>query len=177
MPRLLKLDGDDRPTFPEDDWSLVEASETAFADLPPGKVIVPLGLWQRDADALRGRSREGGAIGVWLDAGDEAEALAADLQDLALVALDFPNFADGRSLSNAVLLRTRHGWEGELRAIGDVQRDLLASMRRCGFDAFALREDLDPEAAAAALHVMSDHYQGDVREPRPAFLRVDRPAS
>ncbi|HSG89143.1 MAG TPA: DUF934 domain-containing protein [Pseudomonadales bacterium] len=177
MPRLLKLDDGDRPIFPEDAWTLVEAADTAVADLPAGDLIVPLALWQRDADALRARSGAGSAVGVWLDAHEEAETLATDLQGVALVALNFPNFADGRNLSNAVLLRTRHGWQGELRAIGDVHRDLLAAMRRCGIDAFALNEDLDPEAAAAALRVMSDHYQGDVREPRPAFLRVERPTA
>ena len=118
-----------------------------------------------------------GDLGVWLDSDQEAEAIADDLPLLAIVALNFPVFSDGRSLSNAVLLRTRFGWRGELRAIGDVQRDQLAYMRRCGFDAFAIRADLDPEAAAAGLRVMSDHYQGDVHEPRPAFLRMDRPAA
>lgn len=170
MPRLLRLGADGRPAFTEDGWTLVEDADLSLDALPAGELIVPLALWQQHGAALTER----GPVGVWLDAAEEAEALAEDLQAFTVIALAFPNFADGRNLSNAVLLRTRLGWTGELRAIGDVQRDQLAYMRRCGIDAFAIREGLDPEAAAAGLFVMSDHYQGDVLEPRPAFRRDQR---
>jgi uncharacterized protein (DUF934 family) len=58
--------------------------------------------------------------------------------------LNFPAFTDGRNYSNARLLRDRYGFKGELRAIGDVLRDQLFFMHRCGFDAFAMRADKDP---------------------------------
>jgi uncharacterized protein (DUF934 family) len=105
------------------------------------------------------------------------ETLADDLHLLDLVGLHFPVFSDGRGLSSAVLLRDRHDYRGEIRALGDVQRDQLHYMRRCGIDAFAVRADLDPEEEAAGLFVMNDHYQGDSLEPRPAFVRLRRPAT
>jgi uncharacterized protein (DUF934 family) len=173
MPRLLELDADGRPAVVDDRWHWVEAKDAALADLPAGDVIVPLPLWLAEADALRARD---GAVGVWLDVDEEAETLDGALDGLGLIGLHFPVFTDGRNLSNAVLLRARLGWTGPLRALGDVQRDQLSYMRRAGIDSFAVRGDLDPEAAAAGLHVMSTYYQGDVHEPRPLHRRAERRA-
>ena len=106
-----------------------------------------------------------------LGAGEEPEAIAADLEHLALVAVHFPKFSDGRGLSTARLLRERYGYEGEVRAVGDVLRDQLPFLERCGFDAFALRDDQDPVAALAAFADLSDAYQGTVTEPLPLFRR------
>jgi uncharacterized protein (DUF934 family) len=133
-----------------------------------GGLIVPLALWRlRRADLLD----RAAPVGVRLAPDEGAEAIAADLEHLALVAVHFPKFADGRGLSTARLLRERYGYQGEIRAVGDVLRDQLAFLERCGFDAFALREDQDPEAALAAFDELSDAYQGTVGEPRPLFRR------
>nr|WP_310638858.1 DUF934 domain-containing protein [Burkholderia gladioli] len=85
--------------------------------------------------------------------------------------MDFPRFGDGRGYSTAHLLRNRHGWTGELRAIGDVLRDQLNYMSRCGFDAFAVRADRDPHDALNAFTEFSERYQGAVDDAVPLFRR------
>lgn len=172
MQRLLRLEADGRPAFVEDRWTWVEDAGTRVDALPDGPVLVPLALWQAETDALRSR----GEVGVWLAPHEECETLAADVADLPVIGIHFPVFTDGRGLSTAALLRTRLGFRGELRALGDVQRDQLAPMRRCGIDAFRIRPDLDAEHAAAGLEVMTHHYQGDALDPRPLFRRVARAA-
>ena len=133
-----------------------------------GPVVVPLSLWQSDREALLARRER---IGIWLKPDDDPAALAEDLAHLALIAVHFPKFADGRGYSTAFLLRTRHGYKGELRAIGDVGRDQLFLLKRCGFDSFALSPHRDPEAALASLDDFSLRYQGSVDDPLPLFRR------
>ena len=78
---------------------------------------------------------------------------------------------DGRGYSIARLLRERYGWRGELRAIGDVLRDQLFYLTRCGFDAFELRAGQDAQAALTALADFSEAYQSSVERPQPLFRR------
>ena len=101
--------------------------------VPPGDVIISLTRFQAEGEALLG---EGRAVGVRLESHEEVEALAYDLPQLAVVALAFPKFGDGRAFSYARLLRERFGYGGEIRAVGDVSRELAGQMVRCGFDAF-----------------------------------------
>jgi uncharacterized protein (DUF934 family) len=147
MPQLIK----DR-ALREDAWSLVRELEAA---LPTGPAIVPLATWKAQRDALLAR----GEVGVWLAPADDPADLAADVAQLALVAVDFPQFTDGRGYSTARLLRQRYGFKGELRAIGDIQRDQLAYLAQCGFDAFAIRDGKDARDALAGLADFSDGYQ------------------
>ncbi|WP_193075422.1 DUF934 domain-containing protein [Pseudomonas sp. FME51] len=152
----------------EDAWQLLP-KDTNTDDLTnTGNIIVPLALWFEHAHALKARD---GGLGVWLDADEEAEGIADDLRHFQVIALNFPVFSDGRSYSNARLLRDRYGYEGELRAIGDVLRDQLFFMHRCGFDAYALREDHDPHAALASLNDFSEVYQASTDQPLPLFRR------
>ena len=72
------------------------------------------------------------------------------------------------------MLRTRFGFTGELRAIGDIRRDWLSYMRRCGFDSYQMSNDEDAERAIDSLVVMSDYYQGSVVEPTPLYRRKQR---
>ncbi|WP_225774239.1 DUF934 domain-containing protein [Pseudomonas sp. Marseille-Q5115] len=130
--------------------------------------IVPLNLWREHAHALKARD---GGLGVWLDADEEAEEIGEDAGQFQVIALNFPAFTDGRSYSNARLLRDRYGFKGELRAIGDVLRDQLFYMHRCGFDAFAVRPDKDPYEALESLKDFSVTYQAASDEPRPLFRR------
>jgi len=108
---------------------------------------------------------------VWLDANEGPEAIAADLQRFAIIAVNFPKFGDGRGYSIARLLRERYRYTGELRAIGDVLHDHLHFMKQCGFDAFVLREDQDAGEALSALDTFSDGYQTSVLRPVPLFRR------
>ena len=140
----------------------VSPGEDGFVpDFPRGAdLIVPLALWRLRRDDLLHHT---GGVGVWLDAGDDPEAIALDLHRLDLVAVNFPKFSDGRGFSTARLLRERYGFEGELRAIGDVGRDQLAFLERCGFDAFQLRDGVDARRALASFDEVSVEYQADAR--------------
>lgn len=120
--------------------------------------------------------------GLLLDSSDEP---AAEFISAPLIAINFPAFNDGRGLSLAVLLRTRFGYAGELRAVGDVHPDIIHYMKRCGFDTFQMPEnrvlpaanDADSEDTGAnTLAPYSDYYQASVLNPQPAFRRVRRGA-
>ncbi|MCE6982636.1 DUF934 domain-containing protein, partial [Pseudomonas frederiksbergensis] len=105
------------------------------------------------------------------DADEEAEEIGEVANQFQVIALNFPAFTDGRNYSNARLLRDRYKFTGELRAIGDVLRDQLFYMKRCGFDAFALRADKDPVEALQSLQDFSVTYQAATDEPQPLFRR------
>jgi uncharacterized protein (DUF934 family) len=150
----------------QDNWRLLEAEEGSSIPAS-GDIIVPLDLWQASWAALRGRT---GRVGVWLRSDQGPERLVDQLNELTLVAVSFPKFTDGRGYSIARLLRERYGFKGELRAIGDVQRDQLSLLERCGFDAFELKEG-DAEAALSAFAEMSEAYQASVERPQPLFRR------
>jgi uncharacterized protein (DUF934 family) len=158
----------------EDSWTVVRAAEDGtlpeVAALPAGKIIVPLALWLAHRDALVA-SRSKDDLAVWLEPDSEPADIAADFDKLALIAVDFPVFRDGRGYSTARLLRERYGYKGELRAIGDVLRDQLRFYERCGFDAYALRADKDIHDALKAFTEFTVQYQGAFDEPAPLFRR------
>jgi uncharacterized protein (DUF934 family) len=112
--------------------------------------------WSSERDMLLGRN---GPIGLRL-ANDVAPlSLAPDVERFDLIALSFPNFGDGRAFSQARLLRSRLRYKGELRATGDVLRDQLLFMRRCGIDAFELPERALAENWLAAFDEFDLFYQ------------------
>ena len=152
MPQLIK----DR-ALAADRFALVREA-TSLAEVRAVPAIVPLALWRAERAALLAR----GDVGVWLAPTDDPGTVAEDLAALAVVAVDFPKFTDGRGYSIARLLRDRYGYTGELRAIGDVLRDQLFALAECGFDAFALRADRDAAAALASL----DDFAGCTRRLR-----------
>lgn len=103
--------------------------------------------------------------GVWLDSHEEVEALADQLDDIPVVALNYPAFTDGRAYSSANILRRKLGFAGEIRAIGDVRIDQLEQMSRCGFDAYQLTDNQDAEKAVGVLIKGFSHsYQATARE-------------
>jgi uncharacterized protein (DUF934 family) len=153
-----------------DPWQLLSA---APGDAPPalpaaGDIIVPLAAWRSSRQALFVRA---GRLGVWLDSHEQPQAVADDLDVFGVVAVRFPTPTDGRGYSTARLLRERYGYRGELRAFGAVLRDQLLDLARCGFDAFALRAEEDPQAALAAFGDFSEAYQASVERPLPLFRR------
>lgn len=159
-----------------DEWNLIRLGEGQTAAdivLPAGKLIVPLAVWQQRRDELLQRD----GLGIWLADIEGPELVADDLSRFAVVAVDFPKFANGRGYSTAALLRTRYGYRGELRAIGDVLRDQMFYMARVGFDAFAIRSDRSIEDALAALNDFSVTYQTSSDEAQPLFRRVQRVAA
>lgn len=148
----------------EDRWRHVADD----AELPAGPVIVSLARWRKERDALVDR---GGPLGVRLPNTANVADLAEDLSWLDVVALEFPKFADGRAYSQARLLRERHGYRGEIRAVGDVLRDQLFFMARSGFDAFEPRADRSLEDALEAFGEFTVTYQPAADQPLPLYRR------
>ncbi len=153
---------------------LAEGETPETVALPAGKIIVPLAVWKARRAELEPRGAE---VGVWLAGNEDPAALAPDLARLAVVAVNFPKFADGRGYSIAALLRTRYGYAGELRAIGDVLRDQFFFLTRCGIDTLQPKEgkydDAQLEAALASLKDFAEPYQGAV-DRGPLFRRESR---
>ncbi len=166
MKRLIK-DG----AIVEDRWTHLDDAVPVPAE---GDVIVSLARWMRDRATLAGRN---GGIGVRLGGADSPSVLKDDLARLGVIALAFDTFKDGRAFSHARLLRERYRYTGELRAVGDVLRDQLFFMRRCGIDAFELRADRSAEDALAAFRELSVAYQGATDDRRPLSRRAHRPAA
>jgi uncharacterized protein (DUF934 family) len=152
----------------DNQWQRLEADALENGVPAQGKIIVPLAYWQENRDALIAR----GDVAVWLAPGEEPKDLEDDLASLPLVAIHFPAFKDGRGYSYARELRTRYNFEGEVRATGDVLRDQLFYMTRCGFNAFEIRADRSIEEALQGLKDFSVTYQADVNEPRPIYRRA-----
>ena len=157
----------------DDEWSVLRLDEGQAPEsvvVPEGKVIVPLSVWQAQRGTLAARAE----LAVWIASHERAEAIRDELDQFALIAVDFPKFSDGRGYSIAYNLRKRFGYQGELRAIGDVLRDQLFQMLRTGFDAFSTRPDRNIHDALKGLTVFSETYAASVDTPLPLFRRVQR---
>ena len=150
-----------------DRWTLLPDAYS-LTDLPDGiPLIVPLTLWEAERRALLVR----GEVGVLLAPDDDPEAIAGDVGVLPVIAIDFPQFTDGRGYSTARLLRERHRYQGELRAVGDVLRDQIYALAECGFDAFVIRADRSAADALEGLRDFTGLYAATVRNPQPWFRR------
>ena len=126
------------------------------AELPgEAPVLVSAARFLEDPEGLLKR----GKVGVIWPNSRDLDDLVPYLDRLALVALVFPSFRDGRAYTQARLLRERHGYEGELRATGQVLRDQFVFMLRAGFDAFDVRKQADAEAFGEAARRYSVFYQ------------------
>ncbi len=100
-----------------------------------------------------------GRLGVRIGPTDPVAALEQDFLRISLVAIEFGGLAEGRGYSQAQLLRKRYKFTGELRAVGNIQRDQLFYLARCGFDAFELPPQTDLEAVLPAFDEFSVAYQ------------------
>lgn len=136
--------------------------------LPPAPVLVSLPYFLEHRDAVLAHPH---AKGVQLKPDQSPELLGDHVRQLDLIAIDFPAFADGRGYSHAWLLRNRLGYTGELRATGDVFKDNLYYLSRCGFDSFAVRADKDISLALRGLDDFSENYQASTDQPLPLFRR------
>lgn len=154
-----------------DSWQILdlaagESPETVA--LPEGDVIFPLAVWQARKDEIVSRP----TIGLLLQPADRVEDVAGDLASFNLIAVNFPKFVDGRGYSTAALLRQRHGYTGELRAVGDVLHDQLFFMRRVGFDSYALKDGKSLDyAITAGFKPFTEAYQGATDQAQPYFRR------
>jgi uncharacterized protein (DUF934 family) len=160
---LIKVDGD-QAVLVDDGFVLLGEEDPA----PDGAdVIVSLARFQSEGDSLMACGRR---VGVRLQPSEEAEALAYDLPRLAVVELRFDKFRDGRPYSNAVLLRQRYGYAGELRAVGDVLREQAQFMLRCGFDAFAPSDGSGPQDWITATRRYRHVYQAGADHRTPIYV-------
>jgi uncharacterized protein (DUF934 family) len=145
----------------QDHWIHLKDDE----DIPEiGKIVVSLHRWKEQGDAL---VKEGREVGVTLEGTDDARSLAGGTSALTLIVLNFDKFTDGRLYTHARVLREHLHFGGELRAVGDVLRDQLFVMARCGINAFEMRADQDLNASLQAFETFTIRYQAasDQREP------------
>lgn len=161
MPTLIKLDAG-QFALAEDPFTTVPDDEV----LPLGDVIVSLSRFQAEGDRLLSEGRQ---VGVLVESDEEVEALAYDLPRIAVVALAFPKFRDGRAYTSAALLRERLAYAGEVRAVGDVLREQAGFMVRTGFDAFEPVDGATPHDWARAVHRFRHVYQRAADRRTPAF--------
>lgn len=148
-----------------DIWRLSETE-----DLPPDAPgwMVSLAVWKAHGPKSRPRQHPVGIVlptdADMADLGVSAETLA-QRGDVAFLAVHFLQYGDGRGYSLAWMLREEYGWQGELRALGDVLIDTVHYLARCGFDSFVPKPDHDPAEALAALHAYTEHYQAAYPDP------------
>jgi len=149
----------------EDDWVLLD--EPAASDLNSGNnIIVPFSWWLENRDVLLQHEAQ---LGVSLDGAVLIEDVARDLDHFRIIALKFPAFADGRCYTHARLLRDRYQYTGELRAVGDILRDQLFYLKRCGMNSFQVREDKDIKDAMKGLSDFSITYQTAADGATPVY--------
>lgn len=138
------------------------------AELPEsGKPIVTLARYATSRQPLLATFP---LMGVRITS-DKLPSDIPELERLALIAIEFPRFTDGRGYSIARQLRDRHRFSGELRAVGWVLRDQLFYLERCGFDAFELKPGKPLESALEAFGEFSATYQAAADDPRPHYRR------
>jgi phosphoadenosine phosphosulfate reductase len=139
--------------FHTDAWAKAAEGEP----LPDAPVVLSKTRWLAERDGLAGRNAP---LGLRLEPGEAIDDIAADLGRFALIALSFPKFADGRAFSTATLLRGKHGFAGELRAVGAVLSDQVPYMRRVGFDTFEVTHAPTRRALAEGrIPEVTLHYQ------------------
>ena len=147
----------------EDSWLLVD--EDNLSTHIDEDVVVPYELFAENIDSL---VKAKGALGVRINGDQDLNLLLQHLDKLALIAIEFPAFTDGRGFSFARILR-RSGFTGQIRAEGDVTRDRLEYLERCGFDAFVIPADRYSADMVNAFDEVSVHYQGSADDERPIF--------
>lgn len=162
MPTLIK-DGVITP----DSYVEIVSNEAGLV-LPEGDILLSLNCFNAHRAAVLAHA---GRKGVLLAPDEFAESIADVVNMLDLVAIRFPSFADGRGYSTAYLLRTRYGFTGELRALGDVFKDTLFYQQRVGFNAFVLGSDEAALAALPGLTTFAEVYHGSADVAQPLFLR------
>jgi uncharacterized protein (DUF934 family) len=158
----------------QDPWHLAAGEDgplhhPSLAD----RLLLNLKQWYALREHWTAQTTEGRRIGLQLDNEADVEALRHDLPRLALITLAFPKWTDGRAYTQARLLRARLGFQGEVRATGEVLVDMLPLLQRTGFDAVQLRADQRLESAQRALGFFAAHYQGDAQGARPVFRRAE----
>lgn len=144
-----------------DNWTLINEETLDQA----GDIIVPLALYLENRDSLENRE---GQLAIQVNGDDELDELLDNLDKFPLIAVDFPTFRDGRGFSIARLL-VRAGYKGEIRATGDVGRDRIAYMERCGFTAIQISDEIYKEEMLSAFTEVSNYYQSATDSNRAVY--------
>ena len=140
----------------DDEWVLLEDD----AAVPAGKkVIISIQRWPEEREHLQATAA---AVGVLLEPVTDVAHLRPDLDSLDIIAIPFSVFSDGRGFSQAHLLRERFGYTKNIRAVGNVLRDQLSFMARCGINEFVLENDDEAQIALKAFSEISVGYQADM---------------
>lgn len=148
----------------EDDWTLFADD----AEIPPdSQPIVTLARYKKEGGQLIERFAK---LGVRVPS-DKLPKDIPHIEKLALIAIEFPKFSDGRGYTVGRMLRDRHNFTGELRAVGWVIREWMAYMERCGFDAFDLKPGKPLESALQAFGEISNSYQSTPVQKLPIYRR------
>lgn len=161
-------------TVVSNSWRILEAEVGVdeLADMEQQAIIVPLDFWLTERSILQTRK---GLTGVWLDSNEKPGSLIVDstfdINDIPLIAVNFPVFSDGRGYSTARALRQNLGYKGDLMAIGDVLRDQVFFLKRCGFNILMPRADQDAEIMLTAFADFKTGYQASIDQPEPLFRR------
>jgi uncharacterized protein (DUF934 family) len=180
-PQIIRFPKDSKPTLIANEWQVWngELDEGGIPDLEHGahKVLVPFHWWithHQNADIIERANK--GEIGVWFAADEDilkhADIIEAGKKVWPLIATHFPIFRDGRSFSTAALLRDRFGWQGEIRAIGDVLVDQLLQGARVGFDSFELRPDQNLQVGLSQFDLFTVTTQNSWRGKRSLLNAV-----
>jgi uncharacterized protein (DUF934 family) len=155
----------------DDSWVLIHSETELLEKVATEKCILPFSLWKTLQPEAVINGEQQSQQGFWLAPDEEEESIKPWLAVVPLIALQFPIFRDGRAYTQAYVLRVRLGWQGELRAVGDVLRDQLSHMRQCGFNSFAIRADKSAADALKGLAGISVLYGRSVIQPSPLFRR------
>jgi uncharacterized protein (DUF934 family) len=149
----------------DDDWQ----SPGDDAPLPSsGRVILSLKRWREARDELKTGDV---VVGVKIPNTEDVDTLWPELADRPLIAVEFPAHGDGRAFSQASVLRTRYNYRGEIRAVGDVMRDQIYFMHRCGINAMVPRADQDLAVCLTAFRDFTEPYQGAADGLPPVYVR------
>ncbi|MDD1628361.1 MAG: DUF934 domain-containing protein [Methylococcaceae bacterium] len=139
----------------DDTWNYVADD----AELKAGNISVSLARWKQDKQQLLTRD---GKLGVRIGPADAVDDIAADLKNLQLIELDFPDFADGRLFSHAWLLRDRYDYPGEIRATGHYMTDQVFYLSRVGVNAFSPEKVEDLPVVLSHLNDFTVKYQSSI---------------
>ena len=152
--------------FIDDRWRALPDGEAAPVS---GNVIFPFDWWVEERQAFDGSNVP---LGIRIEPGTKLDEIAADIKRFSVIALAFPKYGDGRAFSLARLLRERHGYTGELRAVGEVLSDQIQLMQRCGFDAFEINDPITEKALREGRVPGVGHfYQPSERAETPVGAR------
>lgn len=155
-------------------WRILDESLgiDALAECEGQDIIVPLCCWLAEQPTINSRAAR---TGVWLDSHEKADVLLTvadvNISDIAIIAVNFPVFSDGRGYSIARALRQNLHYRGDIMAFGDILRDQACYLSRCGFNILNPRADQNPGEMIKALNDFSDAYQSSPAQELPLFRR------